>query len=418
MKTILMISALLACGASAQSPQPPALPFSQTISISHFGAKGDSVSDDSSSFAAGLAAAAKAGAELTLEDKTYVLKDTLRIPQSSKPIGISGGAQTILLFAPDHPLDTGIVMSGVSAVELKHFVLRGSAAGLHTAITIGSSSNIRLQNLAIQDIHGAGSLALSAILLAQANHIWITDSTVSSVGSGLGKPAAGIWNYYGKRSDSIYISHNHFLNNTASIVVGLFDTDNSEVTDNVIDAGNTCVNPCINNGYGILFYRTTGPGSPTDKSGASWPYLRNEIVTGNQIVNTAGSAIYLQGVHTATVAKNTINNTALRMDPVSLPAAGIALNWTTNTSITDNTIEGSGHCGIELATTQAVVVQRNQIHNSAKAGIRLRVSQVGTTITNNTIDGAPVGVLSEHQPVNSMNKDNVLKNVRQPKIDR
>jgi len=65
MSMILLLTALLALPIRAQSPQPPALPISQTIAISRFGAKSD---DDSKAFAAAIAAASKAGAEPTLKE--------------------------------------------------------------------------------------------------------------------------------------------------------------------------------------------------------------------------------------------------------------------------------------------------------------------------------------------------------------
>jgi len=417
MKMLLILTALLVRPISGQSPHPPALPISQTISISKFGAKGDGASDDSKAFAATIAAASKAGAEVTLEDKTYVLKETLRIPNSIKPIAIIGGGHTTLLFAPERPLETGFLIDDASGVQLKSFVIRGSAGGLHYGININGSSNIRLENLVIENINGEGNSALSAIRLAGDDQIWITDSTISKVGLGPGKPAFAIWNYYNARSQHIYITHNHFLNNTANFVIALFDTDNSVVQDNLIDGGNNCVEPCINNGYGILFYRTSPPATTTNEAAPPWPYYpADETIIGNQITNTAGSGIYLVGVHGAKVIKNRITKTALRMDPVSLPTAGIALNGSNNVQIVDNIVIGSSQGGISLATTQDILIEGNQIHNSARWGIHLRVAQLRTSIKNNVIDGAPIGLLSERGAVSTIVENNVLTRVKLPTV--
>lgn len=418
MKSFVVFIALLAAtAASAQAPPPPALPISQTIPIARFGAKGDGVTDDSKAFAAAIAAAAKTGAELTLDDdKTYVLKDTLRILHSLKPIAIVGTGDATLLFAPNQALDSGILVDQASGVALKHFTLRGSAAGLHSGIKIAGSTNIQLENLTVRNITGLGISGLTAVLLAKDNQIWIANSTFENIGFGPGKPSFVIWNYYRERSQHIYITHNHFLNNTATIVIGLFDTDNSVVENNVLNQGNNCAAPCINNGYGILFYRAP-PRTPDGKLVQSWPYPSNEIMSGNQITNTAGSGIYLAGVHGAKIVNNTITNSALRMNPVSLPTAGIALNWTTNATITDNTIDGSGQGGIALATTQDVLLERNHIHNAAKWGINLRVAQVRTTIVDNMIDGAPVGILSQQNPADTTYKNNVLTRVQKRRVD-
>jgi parallel beta-helix repeat protein len=140
----------------------------------------------------------------------------------------------------------------------------------------------------------------------------------------------------------------------------------------------------------------------------------DETVTGNRITNTAGSGIYLVGVHGAKVAGNTITNSTIQMKDTSLPAAGIALNGVDDAQILDNTIQSDGIGGIALATTKDAVIEGNQIHDSPKWGIHLRVSQLHTTIRHNTIDGAPVGVLMEHNPADTRLQDNSLTRVNQP----
>lgn len=421
MKSILVLANLLFLttlsfrSASAQPPHPrSAPPVAQSIALSRFGAKGDGVSDDSQAFIAAIATASKAGAEITLADRTYLLKSTLRI-HTTKPIAIVGGAHTMLLFAPARPLEYGFVIEDSSRVQLRSFILRSSAGGLHCGININGSSNIRLKHLQIENINGIGTSDLSAIRLASDDQISITDSTISNVGLP-GKPASLIWNYYTARSQHIYITHNHLLNNTASIVIALFDTDHSVIRDNVIDAGNSCVDPCVNNGYGILFYRTNPPATKTNEPTSLWPYPTDETVIGNQITNTAGSAIYLASVHGAKVIKNTIAQTALRMDPVSLPAAGIALNGANDVQVLGNIVTGSKQSGIALATTNNIVIEGNKIRDSAVSGIHLRVSQVHTTIRNNVIDGAPIGLLSERGPLSTVIANNIITRVKQPKL--
>lgn len=417
MTPALLFSALFFGSASAQQPQPTALPITQTILVSEFGAKGDGVSDDSTAFVAAIAAASKAGAKLILGDNTYLIKETLRIPHSARPMAIIGTGRSTFLLAPDHPLENGFLIENASSVELKSFIVRGAAKGLHCAININASSNIRLENLVIENINGEGISTLSAIRLSSDDQVWIKDSTISNVGLGSGKPAYVIWNYYKLRTQHLYITHNHIFDNTSNIVMGLFDTDYAVIADNIIDGGNNCVNPCINNGYGILFYRTeTDPTFTTDTPESLWPTPIDETITNNTITNTAGSAIYLQGVHGAKVIRNTITNTGLQMSPSSLPVAGIALNASNDVRILDNTVNRSRQAGIALATTKDVLIKGNQIHDSDQCGIHLRVAQVRTTIRNNIVDGAPIGLFSERGPVGTILEKNTIIRVKQPRV--
>jgi parallel beta-helix repeat protein len=59
------------------------------------------------------------------------------------------------------------------------------------------------------------------------------------------------------------------------------------------------------------------------------------------------------------------------------------------------------------------VIEGNQINNSPKWGIHLRVADASTTIQNNTINTAPVGILSHHDSVDSRIQNNVLIKVGQ-----
>ncbi len=300
-------------------------------------------------------------------------------------------------------------------MELKSFTIRGTGAGLHNAITVRGASNVRLDHLQIESIHGTGSSALSAISLGTVDRIWITNSIITGVGLGPGRQAFAIWNYYKLRTQHIYIEDNHIFGNTVNIVIGLFDTDHAVVSGNVIDGGDICVKPCISNGYGILLYRMgVRTGLSADAPISLLPPPVDETITGNQIVNTAGSGIYLQGVQGATVSKNTITNTSLQMDDRSLPAGGIALNGSNNIQIRDNRIDKSGKGGIVLATTKDVLIEGNQVNDAKMWGIHLRVAQVRTTIKNNSIDGAPVGIMIESSASETKLGNNSQTRVNQP----
>jgi parallel beta-helix repeat protein len=412
MPYLLLLIAFLWASATtltAQTPQPAPLPITQTISITPFGARGDGKTNDTQAFIAAITVAASEGARLQLGNATYLLTGTLTIPVSARPISIAGGTHTTLLFAPAHPLDTGIAIAKGAAVELKSFTLQGSGAGLAHAISVTNSSNVRLDSLQIQNIHGTGTLSTSAILLGGDKLVWITNSTFSGIGVGAGKPAYVIWNNYQMDSQSIYISHNTMSGNTANIQIGMFDTSNAVIQSNIIDGGNNCVNPCNNNGYGVLFYMENLHGFPANLA----PRLGSETIVGNQITNTAGSGIYLASVIGATISGNTVTHTTIQMDDTTLPGAAIALNGADNVAVTNNIIQNDGKGGICLTTTRNDVIQGNQIYGSPKWGIHLRISDVSTTIQNNTINTAPVGILSHHDSVDSRIQNNVLIKVGQ-----
>jgi len=406
----VLLSTILFCTSGtalmAQVPTPAPLPITRTIPISQFGARGDG-ENDTQAFIAAITVAASEGARLQLGNATYLLTGTLTIPQSAKPISIAGGTATTLLFSPARSLDSGIVIAKDSAVELKSFTIQGAGGGLNHAISVTGSSNVRMDTLRIVNIRGTGPLTTSAIILGSDNLIWITNSTFTGVGQGAGKPSLNIFNYYKLDSQHIYISHNTMTGNTVNIAIGLFDTDNSIVANNTIDGGNNCVNPCNNNGYGVLFYLNDLHGFPP----ALAPKLQNETVTGNQIQNTAGSAIYLVSVAGATITGNSITHSTIQMNDASLPAAAIALNGDNNVTVTDNVIQKEGKGGIALSTDRDTVVQGNVISGPPKWGINLRIADVNTTIENNTISTTPVGLLMERDAVNTLIKNNVFNGV-------
>lgn len=408
---LLLIILLCTSGTTllAQTPQPTPLQITQTLSIAAFGARGDGKTNDTQAFIAAITVAASEGARLQLGNATYLLTSTLTIPASAKPISITGGTSTTLLFAPARLLDNAIVIAKNSAVELKSFTIQASGGGLSHAISVTGSTNVQLNALQIHNIQGTGGLTTSAIVLGSDNLVWIINSTFTGVGAGPGKPALVIWNDYQMDSQHIYISHNNMSGNTANIAIGMFDTYHSVVDSNVINGGNNCVSPCNNNGYGVLFYLENLHGFPA----SSAPKLQDETIVNNQITNTAGSGIYLVSVIGATITGNLITHSSIRMDDTTLPVAGIALNGTDNVSVTTNTIQNDVRGGICLTTTKNDLIIGNEIDSSTEWGVHLRVANTNTTIENNTIHTAPVGILTHHDSVNSLIQNNVLIGVGQ-----
>ena len=168
--------------ANAQSPLPPPLPLVQTIPVSQFGAKGDGKTDDTKPFLAAISAAANNGAGLELENGTYLLTEPLRIPRRN-PISISTAKETRLLFAPPNPLDTGILISNDSAVELKSFTIQGSLAGLDHGITMDILRTFGL-TISGSKMFVERDLWDRSYYSGQDDRIWITNNTLSGVGRG------------------------------------------------------------------------------------------------------------------------------------------------------------------------------------------------------------------------------------------
>jgi parallel beta-helix repeat protein len=410
MPYVLLFAIFLCTSASALMAQVPVatpLPISRTIAISQFGARGDGKTNDTQAFIAAITVAASEGARLQLGNATYLLTGTLNIPESARPLSIAGGTNTTLLFAPSRSLDSGIVVSKDSAVELKSFTIQGAGAGLNHAISVMGSTNVRMDTLRIVNIRGTGPLTTSAIILGSDNLIWITNSVFTGVGQGAGKPSLVIFNYYKMDSQHIYISYNNMAGNTANIVIALFDTYHSIVANNLIDEGNNCVSPCNNNGYGVLFYLNNYHGYPA----ALAPKLQDETIIGNQIQNTAGSGIYLASVSGATITSNSVTGSTLQMSDVSLPAAAIALNGSDTVTVTKNVIQKDGKGGIAAATTRDTLIQGNTIYSPPRWGINLRVADVGVTIQSNSIYNTPVGLMIEHDAVNTLMKTNTFYGV-------
>jgi hypothetical protein len=379
---ILYAIALCALTAYAQIPTPPTVPVSGNVQIAQFGAKGDGKTDDTQAFNA----AVKAGGNIQLDAKTYLLTSAIQIPRS---LSIIGTSKSTLLFRSPSPLNAGLLINGSSNISLSSFLLQGAGSSLTHGIDVVNAKNVHIDNLHIDGVHGTRKLATAGIFLGSDDGVWITNSTFTDIGTGSTKSSFAIWNYYGERSQHVYVDHNQFHNNSANIVVGLFDTENSIASNNVIDQGNVCVSPCKNNGYGILFYQMDH----------SKPTPIGDAAIDNKVTNTAGSGIYFASVNQVKITGNSISNSTQRMNDVSLPAAGIALNVVDTGEITGNTIQSDANGGICLATTKQISIHDNQIHDSGKWAIHLRVANVDTNISKNTTAGGKTNILVEHDAV-------------------
>ncbi len=365
-----------------QIPPPPSPSTAQTVPISQFGAKGDGKTDDTKAFAAALAS----NKRIQIESKTYLVTAPLKVQNAS----IEGTGT--LLFTSQHPID-GIVISGNA--NLSSFSIRGTGNSLAHAVTI-SGTNVVLDGLKVSDVHGNAKEPTSGILLSKVNGVWITNCSFTDIGLDSQNPSFVIWNYYKSQSQHVYIDHNQMSGNTANIAIGMFDTSHSTVSNNTIDGGNNCLKNCVNSGYGILFYRTYyGPRPPPEDE--SVPKLTNETITNNQISNAAGNGIYLQGVADSKIIGNTLTNTTLRFNDVSLAGSAIALSYADNIEVKNNIVQHDAKGGICLAYTKDVVIEGNQIHNASKWDIRMRVAQTNTTVKNNSVDGSP-RILQENGP--------------------
>ena len=89
------------------------------------------------------------------------------------------------------------------------------------------------------------------------------------------------------------------------------------------------------------------------------------------------------------------------------------MNGADNVQVSNNVIQSDARGGICLTTTKNDVLKGNQILGSPLWGIHLRIADVNTTIQNNTINTAPVGVLTHHDSVGTQILNNTLIKVGQ-----
>ena len=87
------------------------------------------------------------------------------------------------------------------------------------------------------------------------------------------------------------------------------------------------------------------------------------------------------------------------------------MNGDDNVTVTNNVIQNDGKGGISLSTVHGAMIQGNKIYGPPRWGINLRTADVGATIENNTISNTPVGLLVEHDAVNTLIQSNVFNGV-------
>jgi parallel beta-helix repeat protein len=290
---------------------------------------------------------------IQLAAKTYLLTSTLRITHPTVVTGTPG--KTAIAFRSPIPLESGIDISAPANVTLSGLEMYGEGTSLAHGIKIDGGKGFQIDHVWVHGIHGVRPLASAGILMGKVSEVTIQNSTFTDIGIP-GRVSFAIENYYFQYSNHIFIEHNKFHDNQANIVIGLFDTNDSVASYNVIDQGNICVDPCKNNGYAILFYLA-------DHSKGK---LTGDTASHNKISNTAGSSIYFAGVDHAESEENDIQRSTQKMSDVTLPAAAIALNGTNIGRIRNNVIDGDAKGGICPANSANLVIEGNSISHAGK----------------------------------------------------
>ena len=320
----------------------------QAVSTGQCGVMGNG-SDDTKD----LQSALDRCAGIQLEAKTYLLTSTLRITHASVVTGTAG--KTAFVFRSPLPLESGIDISAPENVTLSGIEMSGEGTSLAHGIKIDGGKGFQIDHVWIHGIHGSRPLASAGILMGKVSDVKIQNSTFTDIGIP-GRVNFAIENYYFQYSNHIFIEHNKFHDNQANIVVGLFDVNDSVASYNDIDQGNVCIDPCKNNGYGILFYLA-------DHSKGK---LTGDTASHNRIRNTAGSGIYFAGVDHAESEENDIQQSTQKMSDVTLPAAAIALNGTNIGRIRNNVINGDAKGGICPANSTNLVIEGNSVSHIGK----------------------------------------------------
>lgn len=355
------------------------------VSVTAFGALCDGAADDTKAVRAALTAAQARGARL-LFPRPCRVTDTIAVPSNSRLFGVGAGSG----IQAAGELATVVLISG-SNVSLADLAITG--AGARTARLLEVTGNdVRLSRLDLSGGGTSGSPPLAAVWIQGANDVSLEGCTFTRNGLPGKIGYDVVANYMSAESKRLRLIGNHISGSSSVISVALFDTSDSLFAENVVDQGFHTAGKS-NDGYGIVIYNT-----PTARN----PCTGN-TVRGNTISNTAGSAIYLQGVSSSLVHGNTVSSAALRQNDVTLPAAGIAINAgfpasrvATDVVIASNVVRNSAQHGISVANVVDCTITGNRIEAARKHGVNMMVATSRVVIARNDVKGALRGISVSH----------------------
>lgn len=296
---------------------------------------------------------------------------------------ISSGAAQLLNFSGTGDELGYCTLSG--ATQQAIWIAAASVYVHHNSITNGGNT-----------VPGAGTNA-GIEIEGTNNDVRVEYNTITG-GGACGTPNTGgdiVVNFGSNTTNNgtprLHFIGNHIFGNCSPFNIFTFNVTDTEYRANVIDGNNKIGSSNTASGYGIMAYNTAATTGP----------CKNLVVTENNVQNTAGTGIYLQGCLYSVVAHNVLINTAQQQLDSVLTVGAIACNAGNPPSptapgvvIDSNTIHTSGKQGIEISHCPGVVISNNTMDGISKYGVEVvSGSDQNPMIAHNSITTATGGII-------------------------
>lgn len=340
------------------------------LNVRNFGAKGDGVTDDTAAFQAALNQASLVAGSVYVPTGHYIVSST-----------VGAGADGVRIFGDGWGTNIDGNLSGTAVITCVHNHLVVQDLRL-TAVcrtgVVAQATNVIIRDCFITNCTQLGSDAgfTGAIIFQDSSDCWAIRNTCWGNGAVQGTVGGANWGYgqdIGTYSGSVANNRLYFLDNDCSSIAvhGNIVVFNGKQG---IISRNRCTGAVLNSdgtsgGYGIVIYNA---GDST--YGDDW------VVCNNNVHDTYGSGIYVQGNKNSVIADNYVKNPCLHQIPGTLLVAGIACNLGPST-IVGNVIETSHNDGISIEGNYHAVGP-NAIYSPAAAGFQMQ-----GPVSNSTVDG-------------------------------
>lgn len=377
--------------------------FSGPLDIRWFGAD-TAASNNATAFNRALAAAAGGVArEVYVPRGTYSTTAQITVASTAtNPVTLFGEGHDSHISSVISGTDTNAIAS--SGTTFSNFVMRDLrltgtfSRGVLLAPTI-ASSNVRIERCEISG-HTAFSAGVTLAAIScnyLLSDVWIEDNVISGGGfaSARGGEGYDIVSDSGGMKNGVHVNRNKINSNKTLLTIALFDCFDSEVSDNIIDQGNTIALDAgiYHFGYGIAVY-----------DAVNLLECKRNRARGNIVKNAAGNGIYFESQFDSIIEGNRCYDVCKQITEPSLPKAAIASNGG-NTVFSHNTVKTTnktnGTNGIVIAGGPAPCsIVGNHVEDCSSA-VQLLGNQEKVTITGNTFADCTTGVYAGVNTLNS-----------------